>query len=64
MRILGCILFTAGFWMMVSPQAALGVSELKWMADYSFPGEALFGALFCSLSLLLFKPYDYKIKEK
>jgi hypothetical protein len=55
MKILGYIVFLIGIWMMVSPQAVLGLKELKWMADYSFAGEAFLGALICSGAFLLIK---------
>ena len=54
MKILGVIIFLIGLWMMVSPQAVLGLHELRWIADYAFPGEAFLGALVSSASLLLF----------
>ncbi|MEH7255768.1 hypothetical protein V7111_27040 [Neobacillus niacini] len=54
MKILGGIVFLIGLWMMISPQAVLGLQELRWIAEYSFPGEAFLGALVCSGSLLLF----------
>lgn len=54
MKILGGIVFLIGLWMMVSPQAVLGLHELRWIADYAFPGEAFIGALVCSGSLMLF----------
>jgi hypothetical protein len=53
MKILGVIIFLIGLWMMVSPQAVLGLHELRWIADYAFPGEAFLGALVSSASLLL-----------
>jgi hypothetical protein len=53
MKVLGYILFLIGIWMMVSPQAALGLKELNWIADYSFPGEAFLGALVSAGSLLI-----------
>ncbi|PLR98514.1 hypothetical protein [Bacillus sp. T33-2] len=53
MRIVGYIVFLIGLWMMVSPQAVLGLHELRWIADYAFPGEAFIGALVSSGSLLL-----------
>jgi hypothetical protein len=54
MKVLGGIVFFIGIVMMVSPQAVLGLQELKWIADYSFPGEALLGALVSAGSLLMF----------
>ncbi len=53
MKILGYIVFLIGIWMMVSPQAILGLDIFKWMANYSFPGEAFLGAIVCAGSLLL-----------
>ncbi|WNS76211.1 hypothetical protein RRV45_04155 [Bacillus sp. DTU_2020_1000418_1_SI_GHA_SEK_038] len=54
MKVLGYILFAIGIWMMVSPQATLGLKELKWMADYAFPGEALIGSIVVAGSLMFF----------
>jgi hypothetical protein len=54
MKLLGGIVFLIGIVMMVSPQAVLGLQELKWIAEYSFPGEALLGALVCAASLMMF----------
>ncbi|SFD35684.1 hypothetical protein SAMN05428981_10140 [Bacillus sp. OV194] len=56
MKVLGYCIFFIGLWMMISPQAVLGLQELKWMANYAFPGEALIGAFICAASLLLFNP--------
>jgi hypothetical protein len=52
-RIAGWLLLVIGTWMMVSPQAVLGLNELKWMAQYAFPGEVLVGAVVLSASYLL-----------
>jgi hypothetical protein len=40
-KLLGWILFAVASWMLVSPQAILGLQELKWMAKYAFSGEVL-----------------------
>ncbi|TDL75786.1 hypothetical protein E2R56_08370 [Rhodococcus qingshengii] len=53
MKIVGYIVFLIGLWMMVSPQAVLGLHELRWIADYAFPGEAFLGAIVSAGSLLL-----------
>ncbi len=45
-KILGWLLFVAGAWMMISPQAILGLGQLKWMAHYSFSGEMLVAIVF------------------
>ena len=42
-RILGIIVALVGSWMLVSPQALLGLKELKWMYKYAFSGEVLVG---------------------
>ena len=39
--------------MLVSPQAALGLSELKWMHNYAFRGEVMLGVLIASVSFHL-----------
>jgi hypothetical protein len=44
-KIAGWILFLIGAWMLISPQALLGVKELKWMHKYAFAGEVLIGML-------------------
>ena len=40
-KFLGWIVFLAGAWMLVSPQALIGLKELRWMHRYSFTGEVL-----------------------
>ena len=42
-RILGIIVALVGSWMLVSPQALLGLKQLKWMYKYAFSGEILVG---------------------
>ena len=44
-KISGGVLFAAGTWMFISPQAHLGLKWLSWMQNYAFLGEALFGIL-------------------
>jgi hypothetical protein len=44
-RVLGIALSGAGLWMIVAPQARLGLPALRWMSTAVFPGEALVGAL-------------------
>jgi Na+/H+-dicarboxylate symporter len=55
--VVGWLLMVMGAWMIVSPQALLGLDQLKWMYKFSFPGEVLLGALVMtgSLRLLTFK---------
>jgi hypothetical protein len=52
-RVAGWLLFLVGSWMMISPQAVLGLNELKWMAQYAFPGEVLVGAVVMTGAYLL-----------
>jgi Na+/H+-dicarboxylate symporter len=54
--LLGWILMAMGAWMIVSPQAVLGLDQLKWMYKYAFPGEVLLGALLMTGSLQLLTP--------
>lgn len=61
MKVLGYFVLFAGIWMMVSPQAVLGLKELKWMANYAFPGEAFLGALVAASSFLLIRSPKSKI---
>lgn len=49
----GWALLAVGLWMMVSPQAALGLEQLRWAAAYAFPGEVLLGAVVLSLAYYL-----------
>jgi Na+/H+-dicarboxylate symporter len=44
-RIVGAIVSAIGLWMMIAPQARLGLPVLRWMATTAFSGEALAGAL-------------------
>ncbi len=44
-KVLGWVLLAAGSWMLVSPQALLGLKQLKWMYHYAFSGEVLLGIL-------------------
>ncbi len=49
----GWVLMVAGSWMLVSPQALLGLDQLKWIHKYAFPGEMLPGALAMTIALYL-----------
>ena len=42
-KVAGWALFVIGGWMLVSPQSITGLSELRWMYKYAFPGEVLLG---------------------
>ena len=54
-RLLGVLASGIGLWMVVAPQARLGLPALRWMSVSAFPGEALVGAvvLFAGLALSL-----------
>jgi hypothetical protein len=52
-KIAGRAALLAGTWMLVSPQAHLGLAQLKWMHDYAFPGEVPLGILLWSVALYL-----------
>ena len=57
-RLVGWLLFLAGAWMLISPQALIGLKELKWMHRYSFSGETWLAILLLGLAyhLLDLKP--------
>jgi hypothetical protein len=44
-RLLGIVASAAGLWMLVAPQARLGLPALRWMSESAFQGEAIAGAL-------------------
>jgi hypothetical protein len=44
-RLLGMIASATGLWMVIAPQARLGLPALRWMSESAFQGEALAGAL-------------------
>jgi Na+/H+-dicarboxylate symporter len=44
-RLLGMMLSCAGLWMVIAPQARLGLPALRWMSASAFPGEALAGSV-------------------
>jgi len=54
----GWILMAVGTWMLVSPQALLGLDELKWIHNYAFAGEVVPGALVMTASLYLLVPAE------
>jgi len=43
-RLAGIAASAAGLWMLVAPQARIGLPALRWMSSSAFPGEALAGA--------------------
>jgi hypothetical protein len=44
-RLIGVVACAAGLWMVIAPQARMGLPALRWMSTSVFPGEALAGAL-------------------
>lgn len=64
-KIIGWILFAVGAWMLISPQALLGLKQLKWMAHYAFSGEVLWGIaiLLAAYYLIDLKPSDNATKH-
>jgi hypothetical protein len=65
LKVSGWGLLALGAWMLISPQAQLGLKGLNWMQDYAFPGEALFGILLTvpAYYLLNFKLEDKNMKK-
>ena len=43
-RLLSGGVLVTGLWMIVAPQARVGLPALRWMSDATFRGEALAGA--------------------
>ena len=54
-RLLGGIVSALGLWLLIAPQARLGLPALRWMSVSAFPGAALAGAvvLLVGVSMLL-----------
>lgn len=52
-RLAGWVAFLAGSWMLVSPQARIGLQELRWMHRYAFGGEVLVAILVMALAYYL-----------
>lgn len=44
-RAIGLVIGAAGLWMLLAPQAKLGLAALRWMSRTAFAGEAMAGAL-------------------
>jgi hypothetical protein len=42
-RLLGIVVSAAGLWMVVAPQARMGLPALRWMSESAFHGEAVVG---------------------
>jgi Na+/H+-dicarboxylate symporter len=52
-KLAGWVLTALGTWMLVSPQAVMGLNQLKWMRNYAFRGEVVLGVLVLGASLYL-----------
>jgi hypothetical protein len=52
-RLLGMVTSVVGLWMVVAPQARMGLPALRWMSRSVFPGEALVGAFSLLVGLWL-----------
>jgi hypothetical protein len=52
-KLAGWVLMALGAWMLVSPQAVMGLNQLKWMHNYAFRGEVWLGVVVLSASLYL-----------
>jgi Na+/H+-dicarboxylate symporter len=52
-RLLGIVASGVGLWMVVAPQARMGLPALRWMSTTVFPGEAIAGALVLVVGLWL-----------
>lgn len=57
-KIVGWVLLAVAAWMLISPQSLLGVTELKWMANYAFPGEVLLAIVVLAVAYWLL---DFKV---
>jgi len=64
-RIIGWLLFVIGAWMMIVPQAILGLDQLKRLAHYAFSGEMLLGivVLMAAYYLIGLKPSESAAKH-
>src|ERR1700730_1675384 len=52
-QLAGWVLMALGAWMLVSPQAMMGLEQLKWMHNYVLRGEVWLGVLVLAASLYL-----------
>ncbi len=47
------VFLSLGCWALIAPQANLGLTELRWLARFAFPGEALVGVVLLGLAYYL-----------
>ena len=52
-KLAGWVLMAMGAWMLVSPQAVMGLEQLKWMHNYAFRAEVFWGVLVIGASRYL-----------
>jgi Na+/H+-dicarboxylate symporter len=52
-KLAGWVVMGLGAWMLVSPQAVMGLNQLKWMHNFAFRGEVWLGVLVLGASLYL-----------
>ena len=62
-KLLGWIIMIPALWMLVSPQALLGLNQLRWMYKFAFPAEAVLGTLLLSCSLYWLTPVRAEVEE-
>ncbi len=57
-KLFGWIAFGCGCWMLISPQARIGLNEIRWMDRYVFSGEVLLAVFVVAIAyyLLDFNP--------
>jgi hypothetical protein len=63
-RFLGWVAFLAGSWMLISPQALIGLKELNWMHNYTFRGEVLLGIVVMAMAYYLLDLKPVRKAEK
>lgn len=52
-RVLAYITLILGAWGLISPQANLGLAQLRWISHYVFPYETFAGMVFLGLACYL-----------
>ena len=52
-KLAGILFLLLGIFALIAPQAILGLTELRWLSRFAFPGEALLGAVLVGLAYLL-----------
>lgn len=49
----GIALLLPGAWALIAPQSDLGLTELRWISRFAFPGEALVGVVLLAAAYFL-----------